>query len=52
MSHEHKHEENCDCEHHQSVKKRDSKIQKHACPTEMFVENLLKNLEKEKDFED
>ncbi len=42
MSHDHDHE-NCDCEHH------DNPEEGHKCPTESFMENLLKNLKEEMD---
>jgi len=46
MSHEHNHDD-CDCDHHHPEVPIHSG--NNPCPTEQFVEKLLKDLEKEKD---
>lgn len=43
MSHDHNHED-CDCDHHHSEKAHDKN---NPCPTERFIENLLKSLKEE-----
>ena len=47
MSHHQDHDDDCDCEHHHPENPHHN--ENNPCPTEKFVENLLKNL-KEEDF--
>ncbi|MFX1394730.1 MAG: hypothetical protein ACFFAH_14310 [Promethearchaeota archaeon] len=47
MSHKHSHDEECDCEHHKDLKDQHNEVIK--CPTDLWVDNLIKNLKKEFD---
>jgi len=47
MSHEHEHADDCDCNHHKSG--GHSHDETNPCRVEMLVDNLLKNLDIEKE---